>query len=121
MSAFGSGFNRSTQHLLILPDEEVCVWRGKADMANTPLNPFGDDNWPLRPVDESLNLGSPQEDWPPRAFRFMQAAMAMPAAANYEPPPLPAACEAIRNICAETSPRRLELQGPRRPKIFCPT
>src|SRR5664279_1980236 len=28
MSAFGCGFNRSTQHLLILPDEEVCVWRG---------------------------------------------------------------------------------------------
>src|ERR1700687_4136384 len=22
------GFNRSTQHLLLLPDEEVCVWRG---------------------------------------------------------------------------------------------
>src|SRR5450756_1422087 len=28
MSAIGGGFNRSTQHLLILPDEEVCVWRG---------------------------------------------------------------------------------------------
>jgi hypothetical protein len=22
------GFNQSTQHLLLLPDEEVCVWRG---------------------------------------------------------------------------------------------
>src|SRR5664279_5395249 len=28
MSAKCCGFNRSTQHLLILPDEEVCVWRG---------------------------------------------------------------------------------------------
>src|SRR5712691_9253119 len=28
MSVNGGGFNRSTQHLLILPDEEVCVWRG---------------------------------------------------------------------------------------------
>src|SRR6266568_2916652 len=28
MSAVGGGVNRSTQHLLILPDEEVCVWRG---------------------------------------------------------------------------------------------
>jgi hypothetical protein len=28
MSALGCGFNRSLQHLLILPDEEVCVWRG---------------------------------------------------------------------------------------------
>src|SRR5665213_3105778 len=24
----GGGFNRSTQHLLILPDEEVRIWRG---------------------------------------------------------------------------------------------
>ena len=29
MSAFGGGFNRSTQHLLILRDEEVCAWRGR--------------------------------------------------------------------------------------------
>jgi hypothetical protein len=28
MSAFGGEFNESTQHLLILPDEEVCGWRG---------------------------------------------------------------------------------------------
>ena len=28
MSAIGGGFNRSTQHLLILPGEEVCVWKG---------------------------------------------------------------------------------------------
>ncbi len=28
LSAFGCGFNRSRQHLLILPDEEVCIWRG---------------------------------------------------------------------------------------------
>src|SRR2546426_11964908 len=32
MSAFGGEFNRSTQHLLILPDEEVCVWRGTAEL-----------------------------------------------------------------------------------------
>ena len=28
MSALGGDFNRSTQHLLILPDEEVWLWRG---------------------------------------------------------------------------------------------
>jgi hypothetical protein len=28
MPAIDGEFNRSTQHLLILPDEEVCVWRG---------------------------------------------------------------------------------------------
>src|SRR5205807_10066065 len=28
ISALGGGFNRSTQRLLILPDEEVSVWRG---------------------------------------------------------------------------------------------
>jgi hypothetical protein len=28
MSALGGEFNESTQHLLILPDEEVCGWRG---------------------------------------------------------------------------------------------
>src|SRR5215831_1568143 len=28
MSAFGGEFNESTQHLLILADEEVCEWRG---------------------------------------------------------------------------------------------
>jgi hypothetical protein len=28
MSAFDGEFNESTQHLLILPDEEVCGWRG---------------------------------------------------------------------------------------------
>src|SRR5262249_23772611 len=27
-SAFGGEFNESTQHLLILADEEVCEWRG---------------------------------------------------------------------------------------------
>src|SRR5690349_9378247 len=27
MSAIEGGFNWSTQHLLILPDEEVCVWK----------------------------------------------------------------------------------------------
>jgi hypothetical protein len=27
MSALGGEFNGSTQHLLILPDEEVCGWR----------------------------------------------------------------------------------------------
>src|SRR5262245_65364993 len=26
MSALGGDLNRSTQHLLILPDEEVCAW-----------------------------------------------------------------------------------------------
>ena len=29
MSLIGGGFNRSTQHLLILPDEEVCAVLGK--------------------------------------------------------------------------------------------
>src|SRR5262249_23638107 len=28
MSALGGEFNESTQHLLILADEEVCEWRG---------------------------------------------------------------------------------------------
>src|SRR5215471_16491596 len=28
LSAFGGEFNESTQHLLILADEEVCEWRG---------------------------------------------------------------------------------------------
>src|SRR6516225_9922202 len=34
MSALGGGFNRSTQHLLILPEEEVCDGGDCTDMVH---------------------------------------------------------------------------------------
>jgi hypothetical protein len=34
MSAFGGGFNRSTQHLLILLEEEVCDGGDCTDMVH---------------------------------------------------------------------------------------
>ena len=32
--ALNGGLNRSMQHLLILPDEEVCIWRECTDMVH---------------------------------------------------------------------------------------
>jgi hypothetical protein len=67
MSAFGGDLNRSTQHLLILPDEEVRAWMhgehecgcGAAGMPCPNCNPSDKDHPPRPPRgfqrDESLD------------------------------------------------------------------
>jgi hypothetical protein len=52
MSAIGGGFNRSTQHLLILPDEEVCAWRGMHGHGMTDLGYVEGKNFLLDFIDQ---------------------------------------------------------------------